>query len=59
MGQNGSDWVVEGVLGDKQSTKVKNLPENSTVFFRVQGRTKEMFGPLSEIKSFRIESKLY
>ncbi|CAL1263761.1 unnamed protein product [Larinioides sclopetarius] len=41
------EWVVEGVIGDKLSTSLRNLLSDTVYFFKIQARNTKGYGPLS------------
>ncbi|XP_055934976.1 neogenin-like isoform X4 [Argiope bruennichi] len=41
------EWVVEGVIGDKLSTSLRNLLTDTVYFFKIQARNTKGYGPLS------------
>lgn len=41
------DWVVEGVIGDKLSTVIRNLMPDTTYYFKIQAKNTKGYGPLS------------
>lgn len=52
------DWLVEGIVGDKQVTQLHNLQTSTTYFFKIQARNVKGNGPFSQVVSFRTgESK--
>lgn len=51
--QKDRDWVVEGVLGDKLSTTIRDLTPQTTYYFKVQARNSKGYGPMSPTVIFR------
>ena len=51
--QDDRDWVVEGVMGDKLSTTIRDLTSDTTYFFKVQARNSKGYGPMSPTVIFR------
>ncbi len=51
--QRDRDWVVEGVLGDKLSTTIRELTSETTYYFKVQARNSKGYGPMSPTVIFR------
>ena len=45
------EWVVEGVVGDKTSTVIKQLDPKTKYYFKIQARNSKGYGPLSPIKT--------
>ncbi|XP_022241028.1 neogenin-like isoform X3 [Limulus polyphemus] len=45
--QKDTDWVVEGVVGDKMTTTLRGLTADATYYFKIQARNKKGYGPLS------------
>ncbi|GFT27262.1 neogenin [Nephila pilipes] len=45
--QRERDWVVEGVIGDKLSTALRNLVSDTIYYFKIQARNTKGYGPLS------------
>ena len=54
--QKDRDWVVEGVLGDKLSTTIRDLSSETTYYFKVQARNSKGYGPMSPTVIFRTPS---
>jgi len=48
-----SDWVVEGVLGDRLSTTVRDLTSDTTYYFKIQARNAVGAGPMAPTVMFR------
>ncbi|XP_075218308.1 neogenin protein frazzled isoform X2 [Lycorma delicatula] len=46
------DWVVEGVVGDKMTTTIKNLLPSTTYYFKILARNSKGYGPMSATTSF-------
>ena len=51
--QRERDWAVEGVLGDKLSTTIRDLTPQTTYYFKVQARNSKGYGPMSPTVIFR------
>ena len=51
--QKDRDWVVEGVLGDRLSTSIRDLSLETTYYFKVQARNSVGNGPMSPTVIFR------
>lgn len=47
------DWVLEGVLGDRLSTTIKDLSLETTYYFKVQARNNVGYGSTSPTLIFR------
>ncbi|XP_011334024.1 neogenin isoform X6 [Ooceraea biroi] len=47
------DWLLEGVIGDKVDTIVKNLHPSTTYYFKIQARNSKGYGPFSTTVSFK------
>ncbi|XP_076366090.1 neogenin-like isoform X4 [Tachypleus tridentatus] len=45
--QKDTDWMVEGVVGDKMATTLRGLTADATYYFKIQARNKKGYGPLS------------
>ncbi|GIY49793.1 neogenin [Caerostris darwini] len=45
--QKERDWVVEGIIGDKLSTTLRNLVSDTVYYFKIQARNTKGYGPLS------------
>lgn len=56
--QSDRDWLVEGVLGDKITTIVKELASQTTYYFKVQARNTMGYGPMSPTVIFRTPNGL-
>ena len=52
-------WVVEGVLGDRLSTIIKDLTPKTTYFFKVQARNSKGYGPMSPTVIFKTPNSEY
>ncbi|XP_033225419.1 neogenin isoform X2 [Belonocnema kinseyi] len=46
------DWLVEGVVGDKDEFIVKGLKPSTTYFFKMKARNSKGYGPFSTTVSF-------
>ena len=51
--QEDRDWVVEGVMGDRLSTTIRDLTPETTYYFKVQARNSKGYGPMSPTVIFR------
>jgi neogenin len=47
-----SEWVVEGVLGDRLTTSLKGLTPDTKYYCKIQARNNKGYGPFSAIVSF-------
>ena len=47
------DWVIEPVMGDKLSTTVEDLQEDTQYYFKALARNNQGVGPYSEIVDYR------
>ena len=47
------DWIIEPVVGDKLSTKIDRLTEDTQYYFKALARNKQGVGPYSDVVSYR------
>ncbi|OQV24966.1 Neogenin [Hypsibius exemplaris] len=49
---NDLEWSVEGVVGDKLTTVIRNLTPNTKYFFKIQARNSKGYSPHSTVVSY-------
>jgi len=52
------EWVVEGVIGDKTDTIIRQLDPNVKYYFKIQARNSKGYGPLSPVVMYKTGSGL-
>ena len=50
------DWVVEGVIGERIATTIRDLTPATTYYFKIQARNTMGYGPTSPMVIFRTPS---
>ena len=50
------EWVVEGVIGDKTSTEIRQLDPETKYYFKIQARNSKGYGPHSAVVMYRTKS---
>ena len=50
------EWVVEGVVGDKTNTEVRQLDPDTRYYFKIQARNSKGYGPLSSVVQYRTKT---
>ncbi|XP_074661525.1 neogenin-like [Tubulanus polymorphus] len=50
-------WAVEGVLGDRLSTTIRDLKPDRTYYFKIQARNSKGYGPMSPVVAYHLKKE--